>query len=173
MARNPGPGAWPIRFPARAAVWYPDQPSALYGHTALRLRSRPCSRQQQQDGGRVEHQCNHEPSQDRLVVGAKQARQIPHRTKVGFDDAAAFSIFKSARAFASTVRLSARLLSFACRRSSSAARSLEIGDVLKVMARTERRWGRREKVARASHTHCFAERQNVGSCRRTSALVGG
>ncbi len=32
-------------------------------------------------------------------------------------------------------RLSARLLRLVCRRSSSAARSLEIGDVLKVMAR--------------------------------------
>jgi hypothetical protein len=51
---------------------------------------------------------------------------------------AAFSTFRSARAFASTVSLSARLLRLACRRSSSAARSSEIGDVLK-MARTERR----------------------------------
>src|SRR5258708_31214892 len=42
---------------------------------------------------------------------------------------AAFSIFRSARTFASTVSLSARLLRLACRRSSSAARSLEIGDV--------------------------------------------
>jgi hypothetical protein len=36
----------------------------------------------------------------------------------------AFSIFRSARAFASTVILSARLVRLACRRSSSAARSL-------------------------------------------------
>jgi hypothetical protein len=74
---------------------------------------------------------------------------------------AAFSIFRSARAFASTASLSARLLRLACCRSSSAAwsfdrasrphdnfttvpgvcvirnrraRSGEIGDVLKVMA---------------------------------------
>ena len=38
------------------------------------------------------------------------------------------------RVFASTVSLSARLLRFASRRSSSATRSLEIGDVLKVAA---------------------------------------
>jgi hypothetical protein len=38
------------------------------------------------------------------------------------------------------------LLHLACRRSSSVARSLEIGDGLEVFARTERRWGRRERV---------------------------
>jgi hypothetical protein len=47
---------------------------------------------------------------------------------------AAFSIFRSARALASKVSLSARLARLACRRSSSAAPGLEIGDVLKVMA---------------------------------------
>src|SRR5258707_14254728 len=70
------------------------------------------------------------------------------------------------RLFASTVSLSARLLRLACRRSSSAARSLEIGDVLKVMARTERRWGRREKVHEPHAPTLLAERQNVSSCRR-------
>jgi hypothetical protein len=61
-------------------------------------------------------------------------------------------------------RLSARLLRFASRHSTSAARSLDISDVLKVMARTERRWrARRRKGARAS---LLAERQNVSSCRR-------
>jgi hypothetical protein len=40
-----------------------------------------------------------------------------------------------ARSFASTGSLSARLLRFACHRSSSLARSLAIGDVLKVVAR--------------------------------------
>jgi hypothetical protein len=33
-----------------------------------------------------------------------------------------------------------KAVALACRRSSSAALSFEIGDVLKVMARTERRW---------------------------------
>jgi uncharacterized membrane protein YgcG len=43
---------------------------------------------------------------------------------------------------------------------------LEIGDVLKVMARTERRWGRREKVHEPHAPTLLAERQNVSSCRR-------
>ena len=47
---------------------------------------------------------------------------------------AAFSIFRSPRAFASTVSLSARLLRLAWSRSSSASPSLETGDALKVMA---------------------------------------
>ena len=47
---------------------------------------------------------------------------------------AAFSIFRSANVFDSTASLSERLLRLACRRSSFAARSLEIGDVLKVLA---------------------------------------
>jgi hypothetical protein len=47
-------------------------------------------RQQEQHRGRVEQQRNHEnkPSEDRLVVAAKQARQISYRTKVGLDGAA-------------------------------------------------------------------------------------
>ena len=68
--------------------------------------------------------------------------------------------------FSSTVSLSARLLRLACRRSSSALRSLEIGDVLKVIARTERRWGRREKVHEPQAPTLLAERPNVSSCRR-------
>jgi hypothetical protein len=50
----------------------------------------PRRREQQQHGGRVEQQRNHEnePSQDRLVVGAKQRREVPHRAKVGLDGAA-------------------------------------------------------------------------------------
>jgi hypothetical protein len=39
---------------------------------------------------RIEEQSNqgNEPSQDRLVVGSKRARQIAHRAKVGLDRAA-------------------------------------------------------------------------------------
>jgi hypothetical protein len=45
--------------------------------------------QEQQHGGRVEQQRHHEnePFQDRLVVGAKQRRQIPHRAKIGLNHA--------------------------------------------------------------------------------------
>jgi hypothetical protein len=59
---------------------------------------------------------------------------------------AAFSIFRSARAFASTRSLSARLLRFACRRSSS--RGAKLGDRRRAQGdgRTERLWGRRGKV---------------------------
>ncbi len=79
---------------------------------------------------------------------------------------AAFSTFGSAKAFASTVSLSARLLRLVRRRSSSAARSLEIGDALKVMDRTEQRWGRRERVHEPHVSTLLAVRQNVSSCRR-------
>jgi hypothetical protein len=40
---------------------------------------------------------------------------------------------------------------------------LEIGDVLKVMTQTERRWGRREKVHEHYALTLLAERQNVSS----------
>jgi hypothetical protein len=71
-----------------------------------------CRGEQQQHRGGVEGQRNHEdkPAKDVLVAGVDQRRQ---------------------RVFASTVSLSVRLLRFASRRSSLAAQSFEIGDVLK------------------------------------------
>jgi len=107
-----------------------------------------CRGEQQQHRGGVEGQRNHEdkPAKDVLVAGVDQRRQ---------------------RVFASTVSLSVRLLRFASRRSSSAARSLEIGDVLKVMARTERRWWARHENVHEPHAPTkLAERRNVSSCRR-------
>ncbi len=80
---------------------------ALHGlHAALRLgdlRPRPGRGKQQEHRGGVEGQRNHadKPAKDVLVAGVDQRRQ---------------------RVFASTVSLSARLLRFASRRSSSAAR---------------------------------------------------
>jgi len=68
-----------------------------------------------------------------LIVRAQERCQVSNRTKIGLDGAplaprtAAFSIFRSARDFASTVSLSARLLRLVCRRSSSAARSFDRG----------------------------------------------
>ncbi len=43
--------------------------------------------QQHEHCGRVEEQRNHEnePSQDRLVVGVDERRQIPRRVKIGLD----------------------------------------------------------------------------------------
>jgi hypothetical protein len=64
------------------------------------------------------------------LVGADESRQILHGTKVGLDRAAttaALSTVRSAGAFASTANLSTRVLRLACRRSSSATPSLEIG----------------------------------------------
>jgi hypothetical protein len=123
------------------------------------------SRERPLSSVRLEQHRNHEnePSQDGLIVGAKQRRQIPHRTKIGLD---CTPIFKSARTFVSTVNLSARLLRLACRRSSFAARSLEIGDVLKVMARIERRWGGLKMCTSFARRLCSPR-------ARTSALVGG
>jgi hypothetical protein len=71
-----------------------------------------------------------------------------------------------ARTFASTAGLSARLLRLACGRSSFAARSLEIGDVLKVMARTERRWGGVKRCMSLTRRPCLPS-------ARTSAHAGG
>src|SRR5258708_6114324 len=51
-----------------------------------------------------------------------------------------------------------------CTRNRRACSS-EIGDVLKVMTRTERRWGRREKV-HEPHAPTLRSDQNVSSCRR-------
>jgi hypothetical protein len=85
-----------------------------------------------------------------IIIRAQERSQVSTRTKIGLNRAVlplhSGLLVRLARAFASTASLSARLLRSACRRSSFAARSLEIGDVLKVMVRTERRWGRREKV---------------------------
>ena len=72
------------------------------------------------------------------------------------------------RVFASTVSLSARLAlglpSFVVRGGASR------GDVFKVMTRTERRWGRREKVHEPRAPTLVAERQNVSSRRRTRPI---
>ena len=97
------------------------------------------SRKQQKDRGRVEKKSDSqdEPTQHGFVVRTEQRRQIAHRAKIGLDGASlAFDRvgLLDPEAFASTVSLSARLLRSACRCSSSAARSLEIGDALKVMA---------------------------------------
>jgi hypothetical protein len=50
-----------------------------------------------------------------------------------------------------------------------AAQSLEIGDVLKVMTRTERQWGPREKV-HEPHAPTLRVDQNVSSRRRTRPI---
>jgi len=56
------------------------------------LLLRPCPRrgQQQKHRGRVQEQRDdeNEPPQDRLVVGADERRQIPHRAQIGLDSAA-------------------------------------------------------------------------------------
>jgi hypothetical protein len=129
IGSNPGQRASPMRFsrpvlPRRA--WRALRPSctpscalALTTVSASLLTATTCP--------------------DRLAVGAKQRRQIADRansacTTFLSPSNLAFSTFKSARAFSSTVSLSAMLLRLACRRSSSAARSLEIGGVPKVAA---------------------------------------
>ena len=43
---------------------------------------------------------------------------------------------------------------------------LEMDDVLEMMARTEQRWGRREKVHEPHAPTLLAVRRNVSSCRR-------
>jgi hypothetical protein len=93
--------------------------------------SLPGGCKQQEHRRRVEEQRNHEnePSEDCLVLGADERRQIPHRAKVDLDHAAlaihsGFLDLQVGKALASTVSLSARLLRLACRRPSSAARSL-------------------------------------------------
>jgi hypothetical protein len=65
-----------------------------------------------------------------------------------------------ARAFASTVSIAFGLPSFV-----DAALSLEIGDVLKVLARTERRWGGVKRCTRLTRRPLLSA--------RTSAHVGG
>ena len=71
-----------------------DALSALYGLSCAPSCAlvRPCPRrcEEQQHRGRVEQQRNHEnePSEDRLVAGADQRREVTHRAKVALDGAA-------------------------------------------------------------------------------------
>ena len=53
---------------------------------AVRLPLPRCGKEEQHGRG-IEQQRNHEnePSEDRLVVGADERRQIPHRAQVGLD----------------------------------------------------------------------------------------
>jgi len=60
-------------------------------------------------------------------------------------------------------RLSARLLRLACRRSSSAARSLEIGDVLKVMAELNDDGGGVKRCTSLTRRPCLPSARNVSS----------
>jgi hypothetical protein len=96
----------------------------------------PYRGQQQQHSGRVEQKRNpeNEPSQDRLVAGADERRQIPHRVKVGLSFHRGLLDLQVGRRLRLDRKLVGRLLRLACRRASFAARSLEIGNVLKVMA---------------------------------------
>jgi hypothetical protein len=111
-------------------------------------------------------------SEDILVAGADQRCEIPHRTKIGLDDATlALDGGLLDLQVGKGLCLDRKLIgkAVALRLPSSAVRSLEIGNVPKVLARTERRWGRRKKVQPQAPT-LLAERQNVSSCSRTRPI---
>jgi hypothetical protein len=106
-----------------------------------------CGGQERQHRGRVEQQGDdeHEPPQDGLAVGADPCCQIPHAPRQ--DQPRRHGALPPQRPSRPRVgeglRLNCELVGKAVDASPAVVRgaSFEIGDVLEMIARTERRWG--------------------------------